>query len=139
MRYESWKPPQNTRVQRRPISLGTNSCWYQTSADKDTGSPDSSVSSLSGRTDRQQTAFFRKFRTESRQTKCGQKDIGQSSTGCQNRDRQTPDMIFRKIRTKTRQRQDTDSTVLQRLAGTMVQLLSSTFRKYQHLQIRHNF
>ena len=32
--------------------------WDQTSADKDSESPDSSVSSLSGRTDRQRAAFF---------------------------------------------------------------------------------
>ena len=48
---------------------------HQTSADKDTESPDRSVLSLS---DRQRIAFFRKFRTESGQTKCGQKDIEQS-------------------------------------------------------------
>ena len=51
---------------------------HQTSADKDTESPDRSVLSLSSRTHRQRTALFRKFRTESGQAKCGQKDIGQS-------------------------------------------------------------
>lgn len=38
--------------------------YVQTSADKDSDSPDSSVSSVSSRTDRQ-TAVFLKFRTES--------------------------------------------------------------------------
>ena len=42
--------------------------FKQASADKDTESPDSSVSSLSDRSDRQRTAFFfQKFRTESGQ------------------------------------------------------------------------
>jgi len=102
---------------------------------------------LRGRmTDRQQTAFFRKFRTESRQTKCGQKDIGQSflqKSGQLPESRQTESgqqTDTGQIRTKTRQRQDTDSTVRQGLADTMVQLFeSSNFRKYQLLQIRHNF
>ena len=39
--------------------------FQQTSSDKDTESPDSSVSFLSGQKDRQRTAFFRKFWTES--------------------------------------------------------------------------
>ena len=39
----------------------------QTSADKDSESPDSSALSLSGRTDRQRTEFFLKIRTESGQ------------------------------------------------------------------------
>ena len=39
----------------------------QTSADKDSENSDSSVSSLSGRTDRQRVAFFSNFYTESGQ------------------------------------------------------------------------
>ena len=42
---------------------------YQTSADKESESPDSSVSSLSSRTDRHRTGFFTKFSTESGQRK----------------------------------------------------------------------
>ena len=91
---------------------------------------------LRGRmTDRQQTAFFSKIPDilqksgqlpESRQTELRQ----QTDTGHD----------FPKNPDKTRQRQDTDSTVRQRLAGTMVQLFeSSTFRKYQLLLKRHNF
>ena len=86
------------------ITWGASSRW-QTSADKDSESPDSSVLSLSGRTDRQRTEFFREIRTkpgqrtESRQTESGQTDTGQlyfsksgqnPDTG-QNRDRQNPD------------------------------------------------
>ena len=37
----------------------------QTLADKDSAPPDSSASSMSGRTDRHRTAFFTQFRTES--------------------------------------------------------------------------
>ena len=59
---------------------------YQTSADKDSTSLDSSVSFLSGRTDRQQTAFL-KSRTESgKQTDTRQdfpenRDKNQTRTG----------------------------------------------------------
>ena len=53
------------------------------SADKDSESPDSSVLSLFGRTDRQRTEFF------SRNPDSGQ-----------NKDRQSPDTILRRIRTK---------------------------------------
>ena len=77
----------------------------QTSADKDSESPDSSVLSLSGRTDRHRTELFLKIRTksghrtESRQTESGQTDIGQdflqnsgqNPDSGQNRDRQNPD------------------------------------------------
>ena len=107
----------------------------QTAADKDSESPDSSCLSLSGRTDRQRTEFFFKsgHRTESRQTESGQTESGQTDIGQdflqnyrqnsdsgQNRDRQnpdiqTPDRIFRKIRTKTKHGQDTDSAVRRRL------------------------
>ena len=67
------------------IQSGQLNPGKQTSVNKDTESPNSSVLSLSGRTDRQRTAFFRKFgtvsgqRTESRQTESGQIDTGQKS------------------------------------------------------------
>ena len=60
--------------------------FQQTSSDKDTESPDSSVSFLSGRTDRQRTAFL-KSRTESgKQTDTGldfpeNRDKNQTRTG----------------------------------------------------------
>ena len=63
---------------------------YQTSADKDSESLDSFVSFLSGRTDRQRTAFF-EIRTESgKQTDTGQDfpenlDKNQTRTGHGNR------------------------------------------------------
>ena len=63
--------------------------YGQTLASKHSESLGSSVSCLSGRADRQRAAFL----------KFGQNpDSGQ-----------TPDRIFRKIRTKTRHGQDTDS------------------------------
>ena len=66
----------------------------QTSAD--TESRDTSVSSLSGRTDRQRTAFFLKS--------------GQNPDSIHQ-----PDTIFRKIRKKPRQGQDMDSAVRRHL------------------------
>ena len=51
--------------------------------------------------------FFRKFRTESRQTKCGQKDIRQSflqKFGQNSDSGQTPDKSVRNIQTKNRHR-----------------------------------
>ena len=56
-------------------------------ADKDSESPDGSVSSLSGRTNRQRTEFLKirtksGQRTESRQGKSGQTDIGQDFLRC---------------------------------------------------------
>ena len=73
----------------------------QTSADKDSESPDSSVLSLSGRTYRQRTEFF---------WKSGQNpDTGQNRDR-QNPDRQTSDRIFYKIpdRIRTADRIETD-------------------------------
>ena len=82
------------------------------SADKDTKSPDSSVSSLSGRTDRQRTAFF--FENSG----------------------QNPDTIFRKIRTKTRQRQDTDNAVRRRLIYVMILTLRKDRVKKNILDVK---
>ena len=55
--HHQWKPFKSGQKCQYPV---------QTSADKDSESPDSSVLSLSGRTDRQRTEFFfLKIRTES--------------------------------------------------------------------------
>ena len=77
--------------------------WNQTSADKDSESLDSSVSSLSNRTgenwDRQNL----------------DRQIPDRKSGQNPDSRQTPDTIFRIIRTKPRQGQDTDRAVRRRL------------------------
>jgi len=80
----------------------------QTSVDKDTKNPDSTISSLSGRTDRHQA--------DTRQTMSGQNLDRQTADGLfgENLDTgKTPDSLFRRspdrIRTKTRQGQDTDT------------------------------
>ena len=83
----------------------------QTSADKDSDSPDSSVLSLSGRTDRQRTEFFMKIRTKS----------GQRT---ESRQTENPDRIriANRHRTgfsgKSGQKRDTDSAVRRRLIPT---------------------
>jgi len=105
--------------------------WYgpicsrtdHTSADKDIESPDTSVSSLSDRTDRQLTDFFRKsgqnpdsWRNRDRQNP--DKQTSDKKYGHNPDSRQAPGRIFRLIRRQTRQGQDTDSAVRQRLERT---------------------
>ena len=78
------------------------------SADKVTKSPDISVSSLSGRPDRQDQRMLKKIQTESEQcTESRQTQSGQTATW----------KDWRKIWRKTRQGQDTDGAFRRRLAS----------------------
>ena len=61
------------------------------SVDKDTESPDRSVSSLSGRTGRQWTAFFQKIWKESGQDSFFNPARNSYPDSGQNRDKQNPD------------------------------------------------
>ena len=112
IRVLAWFCPDYVRI-FCPVSRERHSettIMHQTSVDKDNESLESSVSSLSGWTDRQGTAF---------------QNYGQNPDTWQNRDRQnsdrrTPDSIFHKIpdriRAKTRRGQGRDSAVRRRLS-----------------------
>ena len=70
-----------TRVSKSILSVRElldlrSSIWYQTSADEDSETPDSSVSSLSDRTDSQRTALFF-LNPDGGQNSSRQNDIGQ--------------------------------------------------------------
>ena len=123
---------------------------YKTSVDNDTKSPDSSVLSLSGRTNRPWTAFFCKFRPESRHWTVSRKKYRYRTVFLKNLDgiRIADRIETDRIRTdrnrtgfsgnsdKTRQGQDTDRTVRRRLSCT-VQLVSVLSRT-QKISISKN-